>query len=335
MKGNDSVMKKMLFIAPAFFGYWRKIKEELEHREFEVYYINQSLTTQGIIKRCIDRYGGEKIRSKMSFDYYVTEMKKIPDNIDYVFVIKGDSLNESILRMVKMKYYNAVFIMYQWDSSVNSPNMVGIAGFFDKIYTFDRRDAERYSWEYRPLFYDSSDCHRVEKDYDLSFICTLKFRRGKVYKQLKRMSLEKGIRFFSYLYIDFRTYVKRRILNKDLNYTSIPLKEISFKSMTLEETAKIYDRSKIVVDFTTSSQTGLSMRTIECLGHNCKMITNNSNVKLEKFYCKDNVFLYSDDDLEIPTSFLTSPYKELDDNILKYYSLHGWLDTILGGIYNG
>lgn len=323
-------MKKMLFIAPAFFGYWRKIKDELESRELEVFYINQSLTTQGIVKRYIDRYGNDIIRSKMNFNYYAKKMKNIPDDIDFVFVIKGDSLNESILRIMKTKYRNAFFVMYQWDSTENSPNMVEIANYFDKIYTFDRSDAKKYNWEYRPLFYDKNDCQSTEKDFDISFICTLKFKRGEIYKELKRLALKNRLQFFSYLYVDFRTYLKRRILNKDINYISIPLKEIKFKSMTLEDTAKVYDRSKIVVDYTTSSQSGLSMRTIECVGHGCKIITNNANVKSEKFYCSDNVYVYNDNNLEISSTFLNSPYKKLDDGILDYYSLRGWIDTIWG-----
>lgn len=328
---GNFAMKKVLFIAPSFFGYWRKIKDELESRGLEVFYINQSLTTQGIIKRYIDRYGNDILRSKMNFNYYAKKLKKIPDDIDFVFVIKGDSLNKSILRVMKTKYNNASFVMYQWDSTENSPNMVEIANFFDKIYTFDRNDAKKYDWEYRPLFYDKNDCHSTKKDFDISFICTLKFKRGEIYKKLKRIAYKNRLRFYSYLYVDFRTYLKRRIFNKDANYVSISLKEIRFKSMTLEDTAKVYDRSKIVVDYTTSSQSGLSMRTIECVGHGCKLVTNNTNVKSEKFYCSDNVYIYGDDNIEIPFTFFNSPYKKLDDGILDYYSLCGWVDTIFGG----
>lgn len=42
-------MRRIVLIAPKFFDYWKKIKIELEQREFKVYYINQSLTTESIV----------------------------------------------------------------------------------------------------------------------------------------------------------------------------------------------------------------------------------------------------------------------------------------------
>lgn len=320
-------MKKILFIAPAFFGYWKKIMNELEKKGYEVYYINQSLSTQGNIKRFIDRCASENIREKQNFYYYEKKVCKLPEDIDYVFVIKGDSLNSKIMMHFKSLFKNALFLMYQWDSSLNSPNVVEIAQYFDKVYTFDRVDAEKYSWEYRPLFFDVNDCHSSEKIYDISFICTLKFKRGEIYNQLKKISDKNNYNLFSYLYVDLKTYLKRRFFNNDIVYKSIPIKKIKFHPLTISDTGKIYDQSKIIVDYTTPTQTGLSMRTIECLGHNCKIVTNNKNIKLEKFYNENNIYIY-EDKLDIPISFLKSPYKILDKNILYYYSLQGWLDSM-------
>lgn len=64
-------MRRIVLIAPKFFDYWKKIKIELEQREFKVYYINQSLTTESIVKRYIDRYGNDYIRNKQNFEYYL------------------------------------------------------------------------------------------------------------------------------------------------------------------------------------------------------------------------------------------------------------------------
>ena len=66
-------------------NYWKKIKIELEQREFKVYYINQSLTTESIVKRYIDRYGNDYIRNKQNFEYY---LKKINCQQTHVVQIK-------------------------------------------------------------------------------------------------------------------------------------------------------------------------------------------------------------------------------------------------------
>ena len=219
--------------------------------------------------------------------------------------------------------------MYQWDSCSNSPNALEIAKYFDKIFTFDREDANKYFWEYRPLFFDSSDCKKTNKIYDILYICTLKYKRGEIYKEAKKISENEGLSFFYYLYIDFKTYIKRIVLNRDRIYMSIPFKNIKFKPLSIEDTAKLYDKSKIVIDYTTPSQTGLSMRTIECLGHECKIITNNKNIKFEKFYSEENVFIY-DDNVKILPEFIEKPYKKNNDEVMYYYSIKGWIDTILG-----
>lgn len=323
-------LKKILFIAPLFFGYWERIKIELEKRGFIVYFINQSLTTQGLVKRYIDRYGNEKQRNKQNYIYYEKKMRRIPCDIDFVFVIKGDSLDEKILEIMRDRYQNAKFIMYQWDSVLNSPNIVQISQYFDRVYSFDRDDCIKYAWVYRPLFFDDNDCHAIKKDYDLSFMCTLKYKRGDIYKQLKQYAAEKGIQLFAYLYCDKKTYIKRFIFDKDIEYKSISIREVKFKSLSLKEIAKIYDKSRVVVDYTTNTQTGLSMRSIECLGHNCKLITNNQSIRFERFYNDDNIYIYNND-IEIPNSFLEKPYKKVDADIIYYYSLKGWLDTIIGG----
>lgn len=123
----------------------------------------------------------------------------------------------------------------------------------------------------------------------------------------------------------------RELMNNDYDriYMSIPFKNIKFKPLSIEDTAKLYDKSKIVIDYTTPSQTGLSMRTIECLGHECKIITNNKNIKFEKFYSEENVFIY-DDNVKILPEFIEKPYKKNNDEVMYYYSIKGWIDTILG-----
>lgn len=323
-------MNKVLFIAPKFFGYWSKIKDEIETRGCEVFYINQSLSTKNFCMRIIDRYGYDRIRSRQNYSYYYAQVKKLPIDIRFVFVIKGDSLNPKIMKMLHERYKQATFVMYQWDSVSNSPNVVDIASYFDKIYSFDRNDAEKYSWEYRPLFFDIKDCLKVEKKYDISYICTLKFKRADIYKQIKKISIEKGLCLFHYLYIDLKTYIKRVLFNRDKIYLTTPIKDVRFNPLSLDDTANIYNKSKIIVDYTTPTQNGLSMRTIECLGHNCKIITNNKNIIFEKFYSPQNVILY-DDVIEIPDSFINSEYEAVEEKILYYYSLQGWVDTILGG----
>ena len=102
------------------------------------------------------------------------------------------------------------------------------------------------------------------------------------------------------------------------------------KSLSLEETYKIYSRSRIIVDYTHPNQTGFTMRTIEALGNRCKLVTNNQLIKSADFYNPHNVYVYEGTNVEIPLKFINSEYEDVNKKIYNYYSLNGWINTLLG-----
>lgn len=80
-------MKRVLFIAPLFFGYWEKIKNVFESYDMEVYFINQSLSKVNIKYRIIDRLSSKRVRDRQNIRYYSLKIQDVPDDIDYVVVI--------------------------------------------------------------------------------------------------------------------------------------------------------------------------------------------------------------------------------------------------------
>ena len=59
----------------------------------EVYFINQSLSKVNIKYRIIDRLSSKRVRDRQNIRYYSLKIQDVPDDIDYVVVIRGDSLN--------------------------------------------------------------------------------------------------------------------------------------------------------------------------------------------------------------------------------------------------
>ena len=76
----------------------------------------------------------------------------------------------------------------------------------------------------------------------------------------------------------------------------------------MKETVAVYDKSKSIMDYKFPKQVGLTMRTIESIGHRCKLITNNQQVKFEDFYTPENVYVYDLDSFDIPVDFLKTDY---------------------------
>lgn len=321
-------MKKILLIMPKYFGYEKYICERLENRGFKVYLIYENLDEISLLFRFIYVYKKDS-KLKLLKQYYARKFNRLPEDIEVVLVIRGETIKEEIIGQLKNRYRNAKYIMYQWDSTNNNSNAVMIAKYFDDILTFDPVDAKKYKWKYRPLFYIPELCRNNHKTFDIAYICMLHSERAQILTKLKKICKENKYFLFSYLYQKLPVYLKHKYLQKERIYMSIDRGDIKSRVLSLEQTYNIYMRAKVIVDYASPRQNGLTMRSIESLGTNCKLITNNHNIVNEPFYNKQNICLYSSDSLTITDSFLNSEYEQISDEQKRYYSIDGWMDDLL------
>ena len=323
--------KKILMIAPKYYGYEDYIRQCLEKQGATVYCIYENLDEVSFFYRFIYVYVPKKKREVLD-RYYIRNLKKFGRDIDYVFAIRASSLSEKILHFMK-KYYSkeCQYIMYQWDGIKNNPNALSISKEFDKVFTFDLTDSHEMGWTYRPLFFinDLLDIRR-KRTNDVLYICSLHSQRVDVLNKLKKICEKKGLTLHSHMYSKKLIYYKRKYLNKKEEYINSSDRDVSFHSLSIKDSYKLYGNSKVVVDFTHPGQTGYTMRTIECVGNKCKLVTNNEFIKTADFYDPHNVYIYSGTNVSIPEEFITQPYTEVDSGLYKYYSLEGWVETIFG-----
>lgn len=323
----DIKNKKVLLIAPKFFNYEEYIKERLESKGAKVFLIYENLDEVNFLYRFIYVYL-KKLKQKVLNYHYISSLKKIKEKIDIVLVIRGSSITELIMDKMHNKYPDAFFVMYQWDSIKNNKNAELIAKYFNKCLTFDKDDACNKNWQYRPLFYVRS-AKNINKDIDVAYICSIHSERIQILNKLINICEDKKLTLFTHVFTKRIIYLKRKYLDRVQEYMIADNRFIKFYSLSSENLFDIYARSKIVVDYTNPNQKGLTMRTIECLGNNCKLVTNNSNLKDENIFNDSNYYIYQGTNVELPDYLLSEPYKELDRAIYNYYSLDGWIETIL------
>lgn len=321
--------KKILLISPRYFNYGKAICEELKKNGAMVYWINSSIRDTCFLNSVLYKYL-PFCQKKLRRDYYEKKLRN-QKNADIVFVIKGESLDDDIFKIIKKKNPDSTYIMYQWDSSKTEPNACKLAHYFDKVYTFDYEDSKEYGWKYRPLFFmqESSKSYR-ERKYDISMICIIHSKRVELYHKVKQLCDSKKMVLFKHLYCTMLGFYKCKYIKRDPAFLYADKSEISHKELSLEETYRIYSESKIVADYTFPGQTGYTMRTIECIGNKCKLITNNEYIKYADFYLPENIYIYDLKNFEIPSEFLESPYKELDRVVFQKYTLDEWINEVLG-----
>lgn len=323
--------KKIVLIAPKYFGYEEYIKQHLIRNGAKVKLIYENLDEINYLYRLAYVYF-KNFKDKLCYQYYVKKLTGIIEDVDIIFVIRGSSLLPHVMDKIKsLAPQKCRFVMYQWDGVENNKNALKIGKYFDNIFTFDLKDSIKYGWKYRPLFYIDSLINNMKKrKIDVFFNCSLHSKRVAILNKLKmQLGTSSSLLLKSYIYSKKLIYYKRKYLDRREEYLQANNKDIVFKPLSIKENYLLYQQSKIVVDYTHPDQTGFTMRTIESLGNNCKLITNNKFIMQADFFDENNILIYDGEKIVIPEEFINVPYRKLSDNIYRKYSLISWIEEIL------
>jgi hypothetical protein len=330
----DLSNKKILFFAPSFFGYDNEIKKELEKRGAQVILYNERPSTNFLIKTII------RLNKKFIYFYTLRYFNKIIKTnaytaFDYVFIIKGEVFTREIVSNFKENYPQAKFILYLWDSIKNYIDIKNALNLFDKTSTFDIEDSKEIeSLKFRPLFFANDYLNlplisslATKPKYDLLFIGTVHSDRWEFLSKLKKEAEKNNLNVFYYLYIQSPIiFFFRKLLDKRLR--SLPLRDIQFYPLTIDKICRLVEQSVAILDIQHPKQTGLTMRSIEVLGANRKLITSNTSISNYDFYHQNNVLIVDRKNPKLPETFFNLPYIEIDQKIYTKYSIEGWISDI-------
>lgn len=327
---NQNSKGNVLMFYVSFFGYENKIADTLRSWGYHVDMYDQRLDNGVVGKTCI-RYG---IRAyKPVIRKYLEQIiaQNRQKQYDYIFVIKGESLDEEMLDLLRAAYPKAQQILYLWDSVKNVRGCETRMKKYDRVLTFDSRDAEEYDLIFRPLFfgkeYEAAPAENQEYEYDFSFIGTAHTCRPRVVRQLGQERREKGRQFFSFLYLPHPlVFAYNKLFNRD--YRMVKKSDICFAPMNVAQIKTVYQKSKCILDVEHQNQRGLTMRTIELVGMQKKIITTNALVKEYDFYHPANIYVIDREHPVVDDNFWDQEYEPVAENILAGYSLETFLREI-------
>lgn len=321
--------KRILYISPKFFAYENKIKQELEKLGAVVDFFDDRPANDFLTKVFI-RFKLKSLIKKKIEEYYESIYSYILDKkYDFIFVVSPETLDYDKLLKIKEIQNTAKTVLYMWDSFENK-NSFNTIKLFDKIYSFDSRDCEKYNLNFLPLFYCSEyKKNIVQKDfkYDLSFVATAHSDRYRLAKEIQNYIEKYKLSVYYYFYLPSKIiYFIRKLFISKYNYGN--LSEFSFNSLLQNEIIEIFENSKVVLDINHPLQFGLTMRSIECLGAEKKLITTNENIKDYDFYNPNNILIINRENINIDISFFEKEYESLSSEIYEKYSLNSWLKNI-------
>ena len=322
---------RILLMAPTFFGYRDRVRDELSHLGHDVECVDdrpsESVSFKSLAKisyRLIDRQIAEyamSLREKVAAGEY--DLLLFMGGMSFCFTHDQFSSIKSAS--------NARFVAYLWDAFNNCERFGACRDLFDIIYSFEPSDCERYGLKLRPLFfsgaYDGLPLVPVGGfTYDACFI-------GSVHQPSKFEAISsicdnlesRGLRVFRFFFMPSKSAAALRRLTNPA-YRGV---EFSFESLPAEKVAEIYARSKAIIDSPQAGQCGLTMRTLETIGAHRKLITANPDAVLYDFASRGDVAVWRGEG-SIPPDFFETSYRVLPDEVYRSYSIETFVRTLLG-----
>ncbi len=158
--------------------------------------------------------------------------------------------------------------------------------YFDQIYSFDRKDCEKYGFIYHPTNYSMADLSMDSIDQDAFYVGVSKGRADIIGKVFKKFQAEGANAFF---YISGLEFGEKKIegihYNQWLDYGQI---------------LKYIQHSNCIVEIMDGKQEGVTLRTMEAICYNRKLLTNNQSMKESKYYKTGNVQVFKNpDDIDV------------------------------------
>jgi hypothetical protein len=314
---------KLLFIAPKFFNYEKEIINELSS-----YYCKIIFKTEVPFQSAFSFYAIRRFSKKIAQKALENYNKKlialiINQDIDRIFIIRGFGLNEEFLSSIKRLNKKIEVFHYQWDSFNIVPNGQTIAKYSDFNYSFDKCDVAK-----NPLFTHLPLFSLLKKSYiksslvnDILFIGTYHSDRINISNRVEEYCKLNNLLYSKYLYMPFYSFIRNRFQGNYIKYS-----DVKFRKMSYKKYQKAMLNSKVIVDSPYKTQCGATMRTIETLSLDKKLITTNKNIFSEKFYSDKNILVLDESNIIKIDNLISCDFDHSkDDEILD---LKSWLYKI-------
>ncbi|MBQ4820245.1 hypothetical protein [Aquimarina sp. MMG016] len=313
---------KITLISLDNWGFNQFIAKELERKNIEVNQINfYQLRYQypTFFHKIFNFF------TKLFFKYNIKKKfleKKILNELnanghqDKILIIKGDFLNPDFIK--KIKPYTDHLLGFFNDNYRRSPKISKIYDVFDKAYSFEKEDVERFGFSFITNFIYKENSHASNSnDYQI-FNISSSGKRDKVIQNIA-LALDK-----------INIAYKIVIVGKNSESDKTTKIEYSRNTMDLNKVEQFISQSNVLLDVHRENQAGLTFRVFESIGFSKKLITTNKDIITYDFYNPNNILVVDKDNIEIPKSFFETPYEQIPKEIYKRYTLSFWVDEVFG-----
>lgn len=219
----------------------------------------------------------------------------------FFYIFQG-LITPDYIKWLKRKNPNSKIFIYYGDkvNKANDPEK-----FDDSLcekWTSDKYDAEKYNMHILKSKGEISYFHcckviKTEPEFDIFFIGRDKGRLKNL-MNLKKVFEDLGLKTFFYIAPARRFLFKPKMIYKPL--------------ISYEKNLEFLGKTRAILFLSQGAQSGITMRVIESLWFEIKLITDNKDLMNYDFYRPNNIFILGVDDIQRLPEFLNAPYEKVE-----------------------
>lgn len=215
-------------------------------------------------------------------------------------IINVNRLNHKLFNYISKKNKKTRIIGWYWNIVDNKNYPIEYNNTNIEYWSFDKNDCEKYGLKKNIQYYSYPKNIKGNKDIDIYYIGREKGRSEKIQNFIEIAELEN--------------------LNCDINIIH------NNNIVPYEKVKEKLSKSKAVLEINIDNQIGLTLRALESLFFEIKLITNNKNITNLNFYSKKNIYIIGVDKYSIK-KFINSDYDHSIDCYKSDYDIDTWYNN--------
>ncbi|MGL4519015.1 MAG: hypothetical protein ACRCUJ_04685 [Phocaeicola sp.] len=240
--------------------------------------------------------------------YWLGEWRKKIKEFDTIILFAtADQYMLDYLHKHKTKKQRIIYWYWNPIRKCVNPDYVKKLGF--ETWSFDLNESKMYNLNQNTTFYINNLEKNVQPviKYDVCFL-GLNKNRFQLLEQITGIINTLGLTSFLYIVDESAPIKERKTIMKYDDYLKYVL------------------QSKVLLDIQQEGQEGLTVRVMESIFFEKKLITTNKKITEEKFYNQMNIFIFGIDDVTKLKNFINTPYQEIDKSIVDHYEFSHWIN---------
>jgi hypothetical protein len=240
--------------------------------------------------------------------------KILSNDNNKTFIVFDSLVDKDFIQWLKNNYPNSRIILWYWNPVKKTILPDSINDNICEKWTYSLRDSKQFNIKHNTTFYNKEiEIPKINNsEYDIFFIGRDKGRLNKLKslkKEFNKMNLTSKFHI---------TPTKRYMGYLNKNYE---------KNITYEKVLNNIANSKGILDILADPTDGLSLRPMESLFFEKKLITNSVYIRKYDFYDPHNIFILGDDNIKNLPKFIKGDYKKISQKIIDKYDFYNWINN--------